>query len=844
MGDQFVDAALDLAARGFAVFPCKPRGKQPATQHGLHDATTDPDRIRAWWAQTPSANVAIATGEISGIVVVDVDTDHDGESTLAALEVEHGPLPVTPRALTGGDGFHHVFAHPGVEVRNTAGKLGPGIDTRGDGGYIVAPPSLHPSGNVYEWLIAPGEVDLAPLPGWLLEQLQRRPEPPAAAARPRHTPGPGEVTPYARKVLDERLGEVRQAIAGTRNDTLNQAAFRLGQLVAGGQVPEQLVVDELTAAAAAVGLGAGETDKTIGSGLSAGKADPQYPDPRRSSTSTSTSTRSSSSPGAVEPDPPPWPDDEASGDSAPIVDRMAHDDGIRLAHRLTEVGNAQRLVEAYGHELRYVPQWGAWLVWRGDRWERDTTGAIDRRAKRIAAALFAEAITHADAATRKQWLAHAGKTETSRGVAALIRLAQSEPTIPVEPHQLDADPWLLNVANGTLDLRTGRLRPHTQADLITKRIPIAYDPTATYPDWDRFLDTATGGDHELARFLQRAVGYSLTGDTSEEKLFFVHGPTAAGKSTFMEAVKAMLGDYASQSDFETFLARNDAGGPRGDIARLAGARLVASIEVDEGKKLAEGLVKTLTGGDTVTARFLYRDEFEFRPAFKLWLVANHAPRVRHSDDAMWRRILRIPFDHPPVERDDTLKPRLRDPEHGGPAVLAWAVAGCQQWLDRGLDTPASVTTATAGYRADMDPLGEFLEDRCEFIPADPDVWVSAAALRAAYEDWCREEGQKLTLSPKAFKDTLEEHGAAPDRRRIEGKVRRIWTGIRLLPEWERDARDARDGTYEKSTHARAREEEFPETPSHPARASHPPIDPDDIPPTDPLEHLDQQEERW
>ncbi len=189
------------------------------------------------------------------------------------------------------------------------------------------------------------------------------------------------------------------------------------------------------------------------------------------------------------------------------------------------------------------------------------------------------------------------------------------------------------------------MRPHRREDLITKVCPTRYEPGARSDLLDRFLDEATGGNRELRDFLQRAVGYSLTGDVSEEVLFFVHGPGRSGKSTFMEALKATLGDYAKSADFESFVQRRDAGAVRNDIAELAGRRFVVSIEVDEGKKLAEGLVKLITGGDTVRARFLYQEAFDFVPQFKLWLAANHAPKVKHDDSAMWRRILRIPFEN-------------------------------------------------------------------------------------------------------------------------------------------------------------------------------------------------------
>jgi putative DNA primase/helicase len=256
-------------------------------------------------------------------------------------------------------------------------------------------------------------------------------------------------------------------------------------------------------------------------------------------------------------------------------------------------------------------------------------------------------------------------------------------------------------------------------------------------------------------------------------LFMVLGPGATGKSTFLEAIKAVLGGYARTADFETFLKRRDAGGPRNDIARLAGARLVVSIEVDEGKRLAEGLVKMITGGDKVSARFLYQESFEFDPTFKLWLAANHAPIVRDDDDALWRRILRVPFDHvvPKAERDPTVKARLKNPATAGPAILAWLVRGCLAWQREGLGVPPAVESATAAYREEMDLIADFLADRCE---VDSGATVRAEELQRTYQEWARAVGSHA-LGAKRFAAALENHGFEPQR----DKRGRFWVGLRI-----------------------------------------------------------------
>jgi putative DNA primase/helicase len=302
---------------------------------------------------------------------------------------------------------------------------------------------------------------------------------------------------------------------------------------------------------------------------------------------------------------------------------------------------------------------------------------------------------------------------------------------------------------------------------------------------DKFLVDSTGGDEEMIAFLQRSAGYTLSGFTDEEKFFLVHGPEASGKSTFLEMLKAVLGDYAQTADFETFVARNQVGGARNDIARLAGARFVASIEVDEGKRLAEGLVKTITGGDSICARFLYREAFEFRPQFKLWLACNHAPRISEGDGGMWRRILRVPFEHtvPESERDPKVKATLKNVDEAGPAILAWAVEGCLRWQMEGLNVPDGVTAATAQYRQEQDPLAEFLDDMCNV--GDEDLFVPVTDLRKSYERWASDVGVKHTLGAKAFNERLESRGCRRVTRRYyndlgTAKIGKCWVGITLV----------------------------------------------------------------
>jgi putative DNA primase/helicase len=354
----------------------------------------------------------------------------------------------------------------------------------------------------------------------------------------------------------------------------------------------------------------------------------------------------------------------------------------------------------------------------------------------------------------------------------MLELAKSEPGIPITPGELDHDIYLLNTPSGTVETRTLALRPHRREDLITRITAAPYVPAARHPVFTAYLERVLP-DEAVRAFVQNVAGYACTGSIAEEKLFFAHGPGASGKSTLLKALRTTLGEYAVTADFASFTERR-ADGPKEDIARLAGARLVVSVEVKDGTRLAEGLVKWLTGGDDITARRLYEQSFEFAPQFKLLLAANYRPRARDDDDAFWRRIIEIPFTEsiPEGERDPAVKATLADPAQAGPAILAWAVEGAAAWFQGGLAVPDAVKAATSAYRQDMDPLAPFLEGCCVLEPA---ASIAAGELREAYERWAKEEGVRHPLAGRQFAERLKARGCTP-RRRHDG---RRWLGIRL-----------------------------------------------------------------
>jgi putative DNA primase/helicase len=460
--------------------------------------------------------------------------------------------------------------------------------------------------------------------------------------------------------------------------------------------------------------------------------------------------------------------------------------GIRF--NLSDAGNAERLAARYGDRLRYVWGWNKWLYYDGVRWNPEVG---DEMARRLAVETVRNIIVEAQREpdeVRAALIKWSLTSESTHRIGAMLTAAQATEQLSAYPRQFDNDLLLFNVLNGTIDLRIDELRPHNPADMITMLSPVEYDRHARLDLWDQILATITGGDKAFQRFLQRSVGYSLTGDIGEEKMWLLHGPSATGKTTFLRAVKATLGDYATVADFESFLKRQSQNGVRNDIASLAGKRFVLSVEVDEGRRLAEGLVKILTGGDQIKARFLYSEGFEFLPQMKLWLAANHAPRVSDDDDALWRRILRIPFVHvvPETERQASVKTTLGNPAIAGPAILAWAVQGCLHWQREGLQVPDIIKSATATYRDEQDPLRDFFDDCCIF---DPTGFATVKGLRLAYEGWAGAVGDKerYLLGRKSFNDRLQSRGCEQKVTRYANsvgteKTDRCWHGITLRAE--------------------------------------------------------------
>lgn len=436
---------------------------------------------------------------------------------------------------------------------------------------------------------------------------------------------------------------------------------------------------------------------------------------------------------------------------------------------LTDLGNAKRLVSRHGKDLLYCHKWKSWFVWNGRHWVKDESGEVIRKAKETVLQIYNEATLASDD-DRPKLATHAMKSESEAKLRAMISLAESEADIVVTPNQFDSEPMSLNVQNGTINLLTGTLKEHCREDLITNISPVTFDLEATCHDWKQFLSKIFKGNEDLIEFIWKMLGYSLTGKTDEQCLFLLIGTGSNGKTTLLEILKYILSNYAKQADFSTFLI-GDPNKIRNDVARLAGARFISASEAESGQHLSEALLKQLTAGDTVTARFLHQEFFEFKPTFKIFLAANHKPVIRGTDHAIWRRIRLVPFTVtiPDDEQDKNLFSKLKAE---APGILAWLVRGCLAWQKEGLGIPEAVRAATEDYRSDMDSLADFLADRCW---KDPSSSTSIHDLYKAYLDYSGDVGDKRPLQKRTFGSALEERGFAPGK---SGSTR-IRKGIKL-----------------------------------------------------------------
>jgi putative DNA primase/helicase len=441
------------------------------------------------------------------------------------------------------------------------------------------------------------------------------------------------------------------------------------------------------------------------------------------------------------------------------------------AFNRTDAGNGEYFARLYGDRLRYDHRRGCWLIWDGHWWRDDDTRSVRRLAKEAARARYGRATSITDLRDREAEARFAIGSENRQRLDAMLTAAETEPPIADAGDRWDADTWLLGVANGVVDLRTGALRAGSPGDRITRHSDVRYERDARAPRWLRFLDEVFAGDEALIGFIGRAIGYSLTGVTSEQCLFTCYGTGSNGKSVLLAIIRAIAGGYAANTPFSTFEGRSRTSIPN-DLAALAGARLVTASETAEDTRLNESRLKALTGGDPITARFLNHEFFTYRPVAKFWLAVNHKPRVTDDSYGFWRRVRLIPFTRQfGTDADRNLVETLTGEL---PGILAWAVESALAWQTEGLEAPAAVTAATGSYRIESDPLAEFVATACVVAES---YEVAAGPAYRAYLAWAAEAGlrDRELLSSRVFGERMATRFA-----RVHRKAGNVYRGVELL----------------------------------------------------------------
>lgn len=715
-----LEHALAYAAIGWRIFPVSKK-KKPLTSNGFKDASIDEQKIRAWWTKHPDAGIGVATGQVSGVVVLDIDSHKVGaEKALNEILRLKGDFDRTVVAETGGGGTHFYFVHPGKDVRVPTAKelMGfVGVDVRGDGGYAVLPPSGHESGNFYKWEEGKSPFESRPgiCPPFMYEKRQR----------------------------DAAFKFTGPITEGQRNAELTNVAGLMRRL---GMEYESInfILQEQNRNRCVPPLSEAEVE-TIAEHIV------KYP---------------------------PYPNRDGGETESAGLEHL-----LRFEH--TDTGFGLMLSSALLGQIKFNHTSGKWYIWRDHYWQIDDTEEITIKAidttmmYRKATALI----------TDEDQLESASKFATiiqSRNkLEAGLLIARAQPSVATKYSDWNLNSHKIAALNGVIDLRTGDMTPGDPMDFISAHMNTEYQPGAKCPLFMKFMEDVFNGDKEVIDFVHRAAGYSLTGDISEQCMFMLVGNGSNGKSTLLGILGDVAGQYAMSMPFTTFERSHQAGQQTNDLAALSnGKRMVFASEPNEGVTINESRIKSLTGGDKISARFLHQEFFEFDFTGKIWLSVNHPPRVLDDSDGFWRRVRRVDFPIKFVAADDytgDVGQRVKDPDLREklkaeyPGILNWLVEGAIAWYRRGIKIPESVQQATQDYRDDSDPLHAFFSELCIL---SPDQEVVADDLYKTYMTFCERRQMKHfeIMSSTKFHNRL---GRQFTKDEVKGK--RVYIGIGLNP---------------------------------------------------------------
>ena len=819
-------AARAYVARGWKLIPLAANEKTPIKGFKF----TDPNNciatvevVNEYWPldKTTNYNIGIhASG--SGLFVVDFDTakpDYAGHDLFTALMVDDAAnQPPFYRSRNGGYHLYFRHDHTTKPLHNTQSELAPGVDTKGVNGYVVAPPSVvygHDGINLKQKYYAEYRTDpdsltftvLPIVPDWLIDMLAARAERQADIKRLETTPPPpppkplpsderAQHEPWYQKVFKNRLNSAKNMILDAPDGKRHETRYLAGRLLGGamqsmanlGYMTDPSSDDDAANILYHTRQPAANQRREynqILEGINIGRRIPlELPPPDK------TPTR-----------------------QAPIkaarIDGEAHDmetiDNATVAliqaatwqythgkYRNSDIGNGERFVEATNGRLRFVSALNQWYFWNGQRWQQIAPAYVLIAAQIVAKEILLEA-HGAPEKERNEYTKWAYTSQSAGKVEAMLKMAEPYLTRSIDEMDSEKTAHLLTVANGTIDLRTGRLEASNPNNNITKMTPITYNPTATAPRWQAFLNKIFNNDVELITYIQRAVGYSLTGATDSQCLFFLYGNGANGKSTFITVLEYLLNgadhdrkpEYYKTTTIEAILTSTASqGGANPFLVDMVGMRLITANELPANRRLNEELTKQLTGSDTVTTRQLYGAAFSFRPQFKLWISGNYKPRISGQDHGIWRRIRLIPFTHTFTDTEKRPSAEVkREFIEELPGILNWAVRGAVEWYGLGdqraaFTPPDIVNEAVSEYRNEEDLILQFMTACC--IVAD-NASANKKAVWQQFEMWCKDQGERHRYTAQAFSQELKRRGFVD-----YGSGKLLWRGIGLLTDKQLD----------------------------------------------------------